>query len=144
LSSCVAALAVALVPLAFLHPVQVAGRSMEPGLADGSVRLALRPWCSGRPGRGQVWLVETPAGLSVKRLVGLPGERLALRDGGTLVNGGALPEPYAVRQGAQPEGPWESGPGYFFLGDNRDGSQDSRAWGAQPAASLRGRVLGTR
>ena len=138
-----AALGVALLPMTFLQPVRVSGRSMEPALADGSICLALRPWCAGRPSRGQVWVLDTPAGLSVKRLVGLPGERLELRAGRTLVNGGALPEAYATLQDALQEGGWEAGPGYFFLGDNRNASRDSRAWGARPAGALRGLVLGT-
>lgn len=136
------ALALALTPLAFFRPVLVLGRSMEPGLGDRAVCLALRPWCAGAPARGQRWLLDTPAGAAVKRLVGLPGDRVELRDGRLRLNGRPLEEPYPTRQGAGPEGPWEAGPGYFFLGDNRDASRDSRTWGALPAASLRGRILG--
>ena len=136
-----AALALALLPLAALHPVRIDGRSMEPGLRSGTVCLALRPWCAGAPARGQVWLVQTPAGPAVKRLVGTPGERLELRDGSLWINGVRQHEPYAARGAGLPEGPWESGQGLFFLGDNRDRSQDSRTWGALSAASLRGRIV---
>lgn len=136
-----AALALALLPLGALHPVRIAGRSMEPGLRDGTIRLALRPWCAGAPARGQVWLVATPAGPAVKRLLGLPGDRLELRDGRLRINGQPLEEPYALPAAGGPEGPWAAGPGLFFLGDHRDASRDSRTWGALPAASLRGRIV---
>lgn len=136
-----AALALALLPLAALHPVRIDGRSMEPGLRSGTLCLALRPWCAGTPARGQIWLVQTPAGPAVKRLVGIPGERLEIRDGNLWIDGVRLHEPYAARAAAASEGPWEAGAGLFFLGDNRDRSQDSRTWGAVSAASLRGRIV---
>ena len=75
-----AALALAILPLAFIHPLRIVGHSMEPALGPGSVRLALRAWCAGSPKRGEVWLVEAPeGGPAVKRVVGLPGERLEQR-----------------------------------------------------------------
>ena len=135
------ALTLALVPMAFLHPVRVAGRSMEPGLEDGSVRLALRSWCSGAPVPGQVWLIRTPEGVAVKRLAGLPGDRLEIRAGVLWVNGVRAEEPRALPDPRATEGPWADGPGYFLLGDNRPASLDSRAWGPLPAGNLLGRVL---
>jgi signal peptidase I len=131
----------ALVPLLFLRPVRIQGRSMEPGLADGSVRLALRGWCAGPPAPGQIWLVQTSAGLAVKRLVGLPGDQVDLRDGALWINGKFKPESYPVRADRQAGGSWRTGTGYFLLGDNRPDSRDSRAWGSLPGAGLRGRIL---
>ena len=135
------ALGVALVPMAFLRPIRVAGRSMEPCLRDGSVRLALRAWCAGAPVPGQVWLVRTPNGVAVKRLAGLPGERLEIRDGALWVDGARVGEPSAQPGPEAAEGPWETGAGYFMLGDNRASSHDSRAWGPLPAGDLLGRIL---
>jgi signal peptidase I len=135
------ALILALTPMAFLHPVRVAGRSMEPCLEDGAVRLALRPWCSGRPGPGQVWLIRTPEGVAVKRLAGLPGDRVEIRAGVLWINGVRAEEPAPRPGSGSAEGPWEAGPGYFLLGDNRPASHDSRAWGPLPGENLLGRIL---
>ena len=54
---------------------------------DGSLRLVLRAWCAGHPVPGQVWLVQTSTGLAVKRLVGLPGDRVELCQGTLWING---------------------------------------------------------
>jgi signal peptidase I len=135
------ALALALAPLAVLHPVRVDGRSMEPRLKPGSVCWVLRAWCAGTPAPGQIWLVQTPAGPAVKRLVGLPGDRVELRDGDLWINGARVEEPYVDRIERQSAGPWALGAGYFLLGDNRPASHDSRAWGSLPADGLRGRIL---
>jgi signal peptidase I len=134
------ALALALAPLAVVHPVRISGRSMEPLIRNGDVRLALRAWCSGRPAPGEVWLVQTPTGPAVKRLVALPSSRVELRDGDLVVNEQLVPEPYVVRAERASSGPWNTGEGYFFLGDNRRESHDSRAWGALPGNHLEGRV----
>jgi len=136
-----AALALALSPLAFVHPVRVAGRSMEPRLRPGSVCFALRPWCAGPPAAGQIWLVQTPSGAAVKRLVGLPGDRVELRRGDLWVNGRRVDEPYVDRPERDSAGSWAAGAGYFLLGDNRQESHDSRAWGSLSGAGLRGRIL---
>jgi len=136
-----AALALAMAPLAFLHPVRISGRSMEPGLRPGAVCLAMRPWCAGAPAAGQIWLVRTPAGIAVKRLVGVPGDRVELRDGDLWINGRRVEEPYVDRPELESAGPWALGPGYFLLGDNRPESHDSRAWGALSAGALEGRIL---
>ena len=136
-----AALALAMAPLLFLHPVLIAGRSMEPRLHPGSVCLALRAWCAGHPAAGQIWLVQTPTGPAVKRLVGVPGDRLELRQGALWINGRLVDEPYAEPTERDTAGPWAAGAGYFLLGDNRPQSHDSRAWGSLPAAGMLGRIL---
>lgn len=135
------ALALALAPLLFMHPVLIAGRSMEPRLRPGSVCLALRAWCAGSPAAGQIWLVEAPGGTAVKRLVGLPGDRVELRRGALWINGRQVAEPYADPAERDTAGPWAVGAGYFLLGDNRAESHDSRAWGSLPATGLCGRIL---
>ncbi len=136
-----AALMVALSPLAFIHPVRVHGRSMEPLLADGALRLSLRSWWIGQPERSEVWLLEGPQGPIIKRIIGLPGDRLEQRDGVLFLNGQRLSEPYLERYDFG-EVVLEAGSGYLVLGDNRRESEDSRTWGPLPRKALRGRILG--
>jgi signal peptidase I len=94
----------------------------------------------------------------VKRVVGLPGETLAIRDRVVQVNGRPLEEPYAFHSDDRvwPDDPSIPEDGrrrdqlaprklppdsYFVLGDNRDDSSDSRDWGPVPAGLLVGRAL---
>jgi signal peptidase I len=139
-----AALALALSPFLFIHPVRISGRSMEPGLKPGDIRLVLRAWCAGTPRPGQVWLLAAPSGKAVKRLVALPGSHVEFRGGDLWVDGKRALEPYVAWPEQDGRGPWETGGGCFFLGDNRPESQDSRSWGALPPESREGRLLFTR
>ena len=79
----------------------------------------------------------------VKRVLGLPGDRLVLGSGGLVRNGERLIEPYVVHAGGA-SGSWRVPEDHcFVLGDNRAASSDSRSW-RQPFAPLEtvvGRVL---
>jgi signal peptidase I len=135
------ALSLALLPLAVLHPVTVAGRSMDPSFRDGELRWVLRPWASHAPQRGEVWVVEGPQGEAVKRVMGLPGETVAWQGPDLRINGQRLEEPWVIHPERSGEGERTCGSGYLLLGDNRPESQDGRSWGALPKTALRGRVL---
>jgi signal peptidase I len=136
------ALALVLSPLAFVHPLRVTGRSMMPALKDGSVCLALRAWCSPAPKRGEVWLVESPDGPAVKRIVALPGEHLEQRQGDLWLEEKVLDEPYVEHPERGEGGPWAAGDGFLLLGDNRPESRDGRTWGPLPRTAFRSRILG--
>ena len=81
----------------------------------------------------------------IKRVIGLPGDTVELRDGAVLINGVLLVEPYV--NGAQTFcgnycQPFTLGPDeYFLMGDNRVNSLDSRSFGPIPASQLVGRVV---
>lgn len=81
----------------------------------------------------------------IKRVIGLPGETVEIRDGQVFVNGVTIDEPYA--RGVQTTcssycGPLTLGPEeYFFMGDNRTVSMDSRSFGPIPASQIVGRVV---
>src|SRR5262249_35722445 len=94
----------------------------------------------------------------IKRIIGLPGETLSVRDKKVSINGTPLDEPY-TRFLEAPRAPSERrevasldvreryGPvtmpaGYYFvMGDNRDNSEDSRYWGFLPRENIKGRAM---
>ena len=108
---------------------RVRGRSMEPALRPGQLVLtrAVRP--AARVRRGDLVVAE-PAGVRervVKRVVGLPGERIELRDGVVSVDDVVLDEPYTTASVYR--GTFDVPPGhYLLLGDHRDASDDARSW----------------
>lgn len=114
-----------------LEPVLVQGDSMRPALDPGQ-RIAVGP--VRRPlRRGELVLLRGAGREMVKRVVGLPGERVRLVDGRLEVDGRHLPEPYAIGRGA-----WHGaveldvslGEGELaVLGDSRRYSTDSRSFG---------------
>ena len=135
------AVALALAPLLVLHPVRVSGHSMEPALADGDLRWALRRWASHAPRRGEVWVLDSPYGRSVKRIIGLPGETVTWKGPDLWIEGQRLDEPWVLHPERSGSGQRECGRGYLALGDNRPESRDGRSWGALPPSALLGRIL---
>jgi signal peptidase I len=80
----------------------------------------------------------------VKRIVGLPGERVSELDGVIYINGEGLMEPYVDRSRRGREtASWQriASDRYFVLGDNRMHSCDSRNWGTVPRGDLIGPVM---
>ncbi|RLD96505.1 MAG: signal peptidase I [Aquificota bacterium] len=88
----------------------------------------------------------------IKRVIGLPGDRLKIVNKVVFINGKPLKEPYVrhtdsrtIPRGIQPRdnyGPVVVPPGhYFVMGDNRDSSYDSRFWGFVSRKALIGKAL---
>ena len=95
-----------------------------------------------------LWSPENPNIRLVKRVIGLPGETLEVRDRDVYIDGQKLDEPYVIHTDPQELdrrdnfGPVSISPDHFFLmGDNRDNSNDSRFWGFAARESLIGRPL---
>lgn len=82
----------------------------------------------------------------IKRLIGLPGDTIEIRDGHVFINNQQIDEPY-ISQDIQTTchtycGPMTLQTGtYFFMGDNRSGSRDSRSFGPIPEEQIIGRVI---
>ena len=123
---------------------QVRGSSMEPTLHDGQylVIAKLVYWIH-PPERGDVIVFQPPNNPSddyIKRVVGLPGEKLEIRDGMVWADGVPVEEPYITNPGSY-SGAWRLEDGeYFVLGDNRDNSSDSHSWGVLPQENVVGKA----
>jgi signal peptidase I len=110
---------------------------------EDSVRYAIHP-----PERGEVIVFEFPDVIPsnpkrdfVKRVIGLPGETIEVKDGVPFVDGVVLEEPYLTTKDRSNGRKVELGAGeYYVMGDNRAHSNDSRSWGAVPEENLRGKV----
>lgn len=145
--------------LFFVQPHQVKGQSMENTFHTGDYLLTDKvSYHTGQPHRGDVVIFHAPEAAGcvegtgcdfIKRVIGLPGDQIQVKDGGIYVNGTRLQEPY-LDDGIYTEagdftrgerqiviGPTE----YFLVGDNRPHSHDSRAFGPVPRENIVGRVF---
>ena len=118
---------------------------MEPTLVEGQQiwvnKLLYR--VTGGPRRGdiivfQAWDQDKPF---IKRVIGLPGETVDVRDGGVFVDEVPVDEPYLEQPTLGAEAPVTLGADeYFVLGDNRGNSGDSRYYGALPEDDIIGKA----
>ena len=115
--------------------VYVPTGSMENTIMAGDRILALRTsyWFSD-PERGDVVVFEDPDDptgktLDVKRIIGVGGDTVEVKDGDVLVNGQVQDEPYIKEITEGDFGPYHVPEGcYFMMGDNRNKSLDARFW----------------
>lgn len=142
-----------IVYLFFLQPHQVIGESMSPNFHDSEYLLTDKVSYNFRlPQRGEVIIFKAPGNTEkdyIKRIIGLPGERVKIENGRVFINGQLLDEnDYltdrimtltsgpAVEDGLDYEIPPNS---YFVMGDNRGNSSDSREFGAIRKSTIIGR-----
>ncbi|MFN3648865.1 MAG: signal peptidase I [Armatimonadota bacterium] len=123
---------------------QVFGSCMEPNLATGQRLLGSKVALLGGVQRGDVVVFRPPhkpETAFIKRVVALPGETLEIRDSKVYVNGKQLDEPYLHREWHDDRPAEKIKPGMVFvMGDNRDNSNDSRAWGELPIDNIQAKA----
>ena len=144
---------IAVVLIVFIYqPVKVEGTSMMPALKNQE-RIFINKFTY-RFGLGSIqrgdtvvfWYPMDPSKSYIKRVIGVPGDRIRIASGHVYVNDRALVEDYVIdrdngswplttRDQAVPPGR------YFVLGDNRSSSSDSRAWGFVPRENIYGKAV---
>jgi len=125
--------------------IRVDGPSMQPNLMSGQYvivnKLAYR---LGKPARGDVimfYFPRNPLEEYIKRVVGLPGDKVTIENGVVYINGEVLDEPY-LDQSPLYNGSWMVPEGHLFvLGDNRNDSSDSHNWGTVPLSYVIGKAV---
>lgn len=145
--------AIFVVIYAFLfRPYQVSGHSMDPTFDNGEYVLtnliALR---IGELNRGDIIVFNAPPDKEkdyIKRIIGLPGDRIKISNGDIYLNGERLDQSTFLPPGVRTNGGAFLGEGdevivpedqYFTMGDNRDFSSDSREWGFVPKSAIIGK-----
>ena len=116
--------------------------SMQPTLHEGEyvivdkVSYLLHP-----PDRGDIIVFKHPGEDLIKRVIGLPGDTIEIRGGRVYINGSVLNEPYIKEPILSTLSAQKIEAGrYFVMGDNRNNSSDSRAFGPIPAGDIIGRA----
>ncbi|MHB1005190.1 MAG: signal peptidase I [Chloroflexota bacterium] len=152
---------------AVVQNFKVEGHSMEPTLHDGQYllinkaiywQLDLQPLASvlplaavrvedkvnlfRPPERGDIIVFrapQTPDRDFIKRVIGMPGDKVGVRGGKVYVNGTVISEPYIIDQPVYEISPTVVPPeSYFVLGDHRNNSSDSHVWGMVPLENIVG------
>ena len=134
------------------QPNQVKGASMEPSFYDGDYIITSKVTYKFRmPQRGDVIVLKSPKNPDIdyiKRIIGLPGDKILVQDANVYINGQIITENYI----SAPTNLWETGflkegvvftipENYVFvMGDNRPRSSDSREFGPIPIESIIGVV----
>ena len=141
----VAILIAVLINLFLAQPTRVHGLSMEPNLhTDQRLVVEKVSYRLHGPRRGDIVVFSAPQQseeLLIKRVIGLPGETVEIRDGRVYINDARLDEPYLARETRGRFGPTVVPPLHVFvLGDNRGFSNDSRAFDAVPINDILGRA----
>ena len=148
----VAVAAVFLIRSFLIQPFLVSGESMAPNFADGDYLLIdeityrFRP-----PQRGEVAVFHYPNNEStyfIKRIIGLPGEKIEIKDGSVKIVSQKNPEGFLLGEDYLPPNVKTAGDvrltlaenQYFVLGDNRLYSFDSRSWGSLSSKEIVGLV----
>jgi signal peptidase I len=147
------ALIVAIYALVNLATVRffIDGPSMQPNFYAGQFLVISRiAYLIGEPERGDIVVFNAPGNRDddpplIKRLIGLPGDTVELRENQLYVNDVLVQEPY-IKEPCNPsrcrDNMWQLGESdYFLMGDNRNDSRDSRVFGPVPRSRIIGEAV---
>jgi signal peptidase I len=130
----------------FIRFWQVSGPSMSPHVSSGEfVMIDTLAYHFHTPSRGDIVTFRhdgaTPE-LYIKRVIGIPGDRVRIDRGAVYVNGTRLSEPYVQFSDDRSEAEITVPPDdVYVLGDNRAVSEDSRTFGPVPDSALTGKAI---
>lgn len=127
----------------------VDGISMEPNFHDSEFLIVSRVnYLLGKPDHGDIVVFhfpDNPREDYIKRVIGVPGDTVEIRDTQVYVNGNLLDEPYInepCNDLSCDDGIWQLAPDeYFMMGDNRNRSSDSRIFGPVQREYIIGEVV---
>ncbi len=134
------------------EPRFIPSDSMVPTLAVGD-RLVVEKlsYQFHPPHQGDIVVFDPPQQLQrqgyardqafIKRIIGEPGQTIAVRQGKVFIDGQPLQEPYILEPPNYTAGPYQvPADQYFVMGDNRNNSNDSHVWGFLPKQNIIGRA----
>ena len=148
LESVAIAVVLAVIIRVFLfQPFFIPSESMAPTLTEGDrIIVSKIHYRLGSPKRGEIVVFKYPVNPEkdfIKRVIGLPGETLEIRESKLYINGEFVEQPFlppGLSYGSY--GPVTIPQGqYFMMGDNRNNSEDSRFWGMLPKENVIGKTL---
>ncbi len=148
---------VAIIRYTLISPFQVSGSSMLPNLHNNEFLIVDKlSYFLHDPGRGDIIVLIPPENTEtfyVKRIIGLPGEKIEFLNGQVIIHNQAHPEgvkidePYLSADNLDSYLPTHENKiidipadNYFVMGDNRHASNDSRSWGLLNRHSIEGRA----
>src|SRR3990172_4245143 len=140
---------ISFVMVVFLYqPVKVEGTSMQPELLDQE-RIFVNKFVYNFETihRGDIvvfWYPKDPSKSFIKRVVGVPGDVVQIKEGQVYINGQLLEERYVPTgyQDLDSYAPLRVKDGYYYvLGDHRNASNDSRSWGLVPRKYIYGKAV---
>lgn len=125
--------------------IRVESVSMQDTLQPGDfVFVNKLAYLLGDVNRGDVIVFEPPFPSPepfIKRVIGIEGDEIVVKDGEVYINGHKVIEPY-IKSNTTHSGKWKIPQGYVFvMGDNRRNSNDSRGWGLLPIDNIQGKAL---
>jgi len=145
LETAVFTLAIFLLVRSTVQPYRIAGSSMEPNFSENQFLLVNKlAYLFAEPARGDVIVFHHPDGSGldiIKRVIGVPGNTIEVRQGQLFVNNLPTSEPYSVLPATYDVPPILVGTGMLYvLGDNRADSADSHTWGLLSQTHLVGQA----
>ncbi len=137
---------IAFIIITFIGQVTVVrGASMEPTLHNNERLIANKiSYRFETPERGEIIIFRPPLEIKrnyIKRIIGIPGDKIEIANGEIYLNDKKLEEPYVKNRSYENMPPTiVPDDSFFVLGDNRPNSSDSRYWGFVPRKNVVGRA----